>query len=48
MGANEQRQGVSVATLEETCRFLIDPANGFWVDTVAAIGAYVQQPSGSE
>jgi peptidoglycan/xylan/chitin deacetylase (PgdA/CDA1 family) len=48
MGANEQRQGVSVATLEETCRFLIDPANGFWVDTVAAIGAYVQRSRGSE
>lgn len=42
MGANE-RQGVSLATLEETCRFLTDPANGFWVDTVATVGAYVQR-----
>jgi peptidoglycan/xylan/chitin deacetylase (PgdA/CDA1 family) len=42
MGANE-RQGVSRATLEETCRWLTDPANGFWVDTVAAIGTYVRQ-----
>jgi hypothetical protein len=33
---------VSLATLEETCRYLTDPANGFWVDTVAAIGSYVQ------
>jgi peptidoglycan-N-acetylglucosamine deacetylase len=42
MGANE-RQGVSRATLEETCGYLSDPANGFWVDTVADIGTFVQR-----
>jgi peptidoglycan-N-acetylglucosamine deacetylase len=42
MGPN-QRQGVSRATLEKTCRYLTDPANGLWVDTVAAIAAYVRQ-----
>jgi peptidoglycan/xylan/chitin deacetylase (PgdA/CDA1 family) len=42
----DRRQGVSQATLEETCRYLADPAQGFWVDTVAAIGSYVQQRVG--
>ncbi len=41
--AVDQRQAVSRATLEETCAYLQDPANGFWVDTVARIAAYVQQ-----
>jgi len=38
----EQRQGVSRATLEHACAYLTDPAHGFWVDTVATVGAYVQ------
>jgi peptidoglycan/xylan/chitin deacetylase (PgdA/CDA1 family) len=47
MGTNEDRQGISRTALEETCRYLTDPANGFWVDTVAAIGAYVRQARGA-
>ncbi len=39
----EQRQAVTRQVLEATCRYLTDPAKGFWVDTVAAIGTYVQR-----
>jgi peptidoglycan/xylan/chitin deacetylase (PgdA/CDA1 family) len=30
-------------TLEEVCRFAQDPANGLWVDSVAAVAAEVKQ-----
>ncbi|MEW6749670.1 MAG: polysaccharide deacetylase family protein [Candidatus Latescibacterota bacterium] len=43
----DQRQAVSQATLEQTCRYLTDPDHGFWVDTVAAIGGYVRQARGA-
>jgi hypothetical protein len=37
------------AVLEEICRHANNPANGVWVDTVAAIGTHVrEQRSGSE
>jgi len=29
--------------LEKLCRYAKDPANGIWVDTVAAIGGYVRK-----
>ncbi|MBI3922401.1 MAG: polysaccharide deacetylase family protein [Armatimonadetes bacterium] len=38
----EQPQGVLRDTLEQTCRYLTNPANEFWVDTVAKIGSYVR------
>ncbi len=38
-----QRQGVPQPTLEETCRYLGDPANGLWVDTVANIASYIRK-----
>jgi len=39
----EQRQSVSKAVLEETCRHLADPANNLWVDTVANVGTYIHK-----
>ncbi len=29
--------------LDALCRYCLDPANGVWIDTVAAIGAYVKE-----
>lgn len=35
-------QTVATAVLDELCRYCTDPANGIWIDTVAAVGEYVQ------
>jgi peptidoglycan/xylan/chitin deacetylase (PgdA/CDA1 family) len=35
------RQTTDAAALEQLCRFAKDPANGIWIDTVAAIGKYI-------
>ncbi len=37
-GGQATRPGV----LEALCRHVTDPANGLWVDTVAAVGRYVR------
>ncbi len=37
------RQVVRTETLEALCRYCQDPANGFWIDTVAEIGSYIRQ-----
>jgi peptidoglycan/xylan/chitin deacetylase (PgdA/CDA1 family) len=35
------RQTTDAAALEQLCRFAKDPANGIWIETVAAIAKYV-------
>jgi peptidoglycan/xylan/chitin deacetylase (PgdA/CDA1 family) len=35
------RQTVLSSELEKLCRYAKDPANGIWLDTVAAVGKYV-------
>ena len=37
------RQTTFASTLEAFCRYAQDPANGLWVDTVAAVGEYIQE-----
>jgi len=37
------RQVMLESTLESICKYAIDPANGFWVDTAAAIGEYIHR-----
>ncbi len=34
-------QTTSIKTLDELCRYAIDPANGLWIETVGRIGQYV-------
>jgi peptidoglycan-N-acetylglucosamine deacetylase len=34
-------QGVPSDALDGICRYCLDPANGVWLDTVAAVGSYV-------
>ena len=36
-------QTTDAAALEALCQFARDPANGLWVDTVAAIGQYIRE-----
>jgi peptidoglycan/xylan/chitin deacetylase (PgdA/CDA1 family) len=36
------RQTTIAATLEALCQYAQDPANGLWIDTVAAIGKYIR------
>jgi peptidoglycan/xylan/chitin deacetylase (PgdA/CDA1 family) len=35
------RQTTIASTLEALCRYAQDPANGLWIDTVAAVGQYI-------
>ncbi len=37
------RQTTFASTLRALCRYAQDPANGLWVDTVAAVGQYIQE-----
>lgn len=37
------RQVTLASELEKLCRYVKDPANGIWVDTVAAVGKYVKE-----
>ena len=37
------RQTTLAGELDKLCRYLKDPANGIWVDTVAAIGKHVKE-----
>jgi peptidoglycan/xylan/chitin deacetylase (PgdA/CDA1 family) len=36
------RQAMRAEVLDAVCRYCTDPANGIWIDTVAAIGSYVR------
>ncbi len=36
------RRSVSPDTLERVCAYCADPANGIWIDTVAAVGKHVR------
>lgn len=37
------RQAMAPDVLDAICRYCTDPARGIWIDTVANVGAYVQQ-----
>jgi peptidoglycan-N-acetylglucosamine deacetylase len=37
------RQAMRAADLDQVCGYCQDPANGVWIDTVAAIGSYIQR-----
>lgn len=40
------RQTITTEVLDGLCRYLADPANGLWVDTVEAVGDYVRTTRG--
>lgn len=43
------RQTTFASTLEALCRYAQDPADGLWIDTVAAVGQYIlEQRDGNE
>ncbi|MHC4189605.1 MAG: polysaccharide deacetylase family protein [Planctomycetota bacterium] len=43
------RQTAFASTLEALCRYAQEPANGLWIDTVAAVGEYIlEQRAGSK
>ena len=46
IGADRRGQMTRTATLEAICEYCGDPANGVWLDTVAAIAAYVRKARG--
>ena len=46
IGSADRPQVTDVATLEAICAYGRDPANGIWLDTVGAIGAYVRKSRG--
>ena len=46
IGTDARRQMTKVPTLEAICSYCRDPANGVWIDTVGAIGAYIRQTRG--
>lgn len=46
IGAEDRAQVTRVSTLEAICAYCRDPANGIWIDTVGAIGAYIRQARG--
>jgi len=46
VGTNGPRQVFRAAVLEALCRELLDPAREVWLDTVAAVGAYVRYRRG--
>ncbi len=37
------RQAMGADALDAVCRYCVDPANGIWIDTVAAIAAYIRR-----
>jgi hypothetical protein len=40
------RERTECSLLESVCRYAADPANGLWLDTVAAVGEYVSKARG--
>lgn len=47
IGAETRSQMTKLSTLEAICAYCKNPANGIWLDTVGAIGAYVHKTCGS-
>ena len=43
IGTDARRQMTKVSTLEAICGYCRNPANGIWIDTVGAIGAYIRK-----
>ena len=43
MGKPGEEQTTDIKALEELLKYVRDPANGIWVDTVEKIGRYVQK-----
>ncbi len=43
IGPGGRRQCTRVDTLEALCDYCCDPSNGIWIDTVGAIGAYIDK-----
>ena len=41
--ASEGRQATPLDTLERLCAYCVDDKNGIWINTVAAVGTYVQR-----
>ena len=37
------RQAMPAEVLDAVCQYCADPDNGIWIDTVATVGAYIQQ-----
>lgn len=46
VGEDPRRQMTKISTLEAICTYCKDPANGIWLDTVGAIGAYIRKIRG--
>ena len=46
IGEDPRKQQTRTSTLEAICAWCRDPANGIWLDTVGAIGAYVRKARG--
>lgn len=46
IGADARPQVTKVSTLEAICAYCRNPANGIWIDTVGAIGAYIRRTRG--
>jgi peptidoglycan/xylan/chitin deacetylase (PgdA/CDA1 family) len=42
-----EEQTTEIAALEELLKFAKNPANGIWIDTVKAVGSYVQEQRSS-
>jgi hypothetical protein len=40
------RQAMSAGALDAVCAYCTDPANDIWIDTVAAVGAWVRDARG--
>ena len=43
---NEGRQTSLLATIEELCKYALDPANGIWIDDVHEIASYIRDKRG--
>jgi peptidoglycan/xylan/chitin deacetylase (PgdA/CDA1 family) len=46
IGEEPARQTTTLSALEAICAYCREPANGIWLDTVGAIGAYVRKSRG--
>lgn len=43
IGDEFARQAIRPHVLEAVCRYCADPSNALWIDTVAAVGAWIQR-----
>ncbi|MFC1805810.1 polysaccharide deacetylase family protein [Planctomycetota bacterium] len=46
VGSQGGRQLTRADALDALCQYAIDPANGIWIDTVDAVGRYVEETQG--